>query len=940
MPKPAIFLSYRREDSEQATRNIYKEFAEAGYQRVFMDLSDINSGEKWPKRIEDELGAADVVIVVIGDRWLSCHDADGRRRIDQPDDRVAWEVRLALKGAKKIVPVLVGRTGMPSASSLPEDLQELVSFQAKRLTSANWQDDARALVSSVEEVKPVGAKPKATLVLASNSPRRQQLLGTIGWAEGEDYFSVHASVPPDDNETSRTVRDAKILAERMACKKIAWLRDNPNAVNEQLPFGWSMSQTILIGVDTIVFCRDKVLDRPLLKALEFAGPQDLARARNRAREMLSEERGQAIHVITGLAVAAMGTREEPVTMVAVTEAKLRAYSESDIVNYVSSAEPFDKAGAFGIQDQGVSLFERIKGSYTNIVGLPLREFVDLLEEEYGDLLTLPEPRSPLAAMKSTAPVRAAAAGNHQPLSVVCVGDINYDFIYDKFPPGFLHDLTAHGKKKVKGPIRRGVGGTAVNFAKGAKKAGFSQCSVVGVVGGDALGQQILNELTELQIDIIYHRDPAIKSSIAIILRDEAKSDFSLTLTDAHQSLPSATVNKALTPIEKSDVVYCSGYCLTDSNRYESAMAILRAAKRANCLVVLDVVVDMIKTIRRDQLERLLILDEGRPLVDVVVAEMPEIFDWFRVGTDGTSEIETWNQHQEQLVENLRERFPVTILRTRSYTHEIVITPNRVDGPIPLDYTTLPLSRKTGYGDVRAANQVHSFLSPRIVLASKSPQRRDLLRQIVAPSKIQVITSECPEEFRRGETPEDRVKRVAREKAEWVLARAEFHDDIELIVGADTEIVRRGPRGRWEMIGHPTTTARARQDLARLNNGDHYALTGLAVIGKDPGAEPARPKTFVVCEKTTVTFIDASEEERDAYADTGEPIGRAGAYAIQGLGTMLIKSVDGSYSNVVGLPLEKLSKILADEFGKPIWRFDKVSSWCFPDPIKGCLDDSL
>lgn len=97
---------------------------------------------------------------------------------------------------------------------------------------------------------------------------------------------------------------------------------------------------------------------------------------------------------------------------------------------------------------------------------------------------------------------------------------------------------------------------------------------------------------------------------------------------------------------------------------------------------------------------------------------------------------------------------------------------------------------------------------------------------------------------------------------------------------------------------------------------------------------------MVCEKTTVTFIDASEEERDAYADTGEPIGRAGAYAIQGLGTMLIKSVDGSYSNVVGLPLEKLSKILADEFGKPIWRFDKVSSWCFPDPIKGCLDDSL
>src|ERR1022692_1703844 len=162
MPRPAVFLSYRREDSEQATRNIYKEFAEAGNQRVFMDLAEINSGERWPKRIEDELGAADVVIVVIGDTWLSCHDADGRRRIDHPDDRVAWELRLAMNGAKKIVPVLVGRADMPSASSLPEDLQDLVSFQAKRLSSANWQDDARALVSSVEEIKAVEARPKAT----------------------------------------------------------------------------------------------------------------------------------------------------------------------------------------------------------------------------------------------------------------------------------------------------------------------------------------------------------------------------------------------------------------------------------------------------------------------------------------------------------------------------------------------------------------------------------------------------------------------------------------------------------------------------------------------------------------------------------------------------------------------------------------------------------
>lgn len=933
MQKPKVFLSYRRYDSEPETRLIREALVKAGYDHVFMDIPGIPLGERWPDRINAALSTADVVLAVIGESWLSCLDQDSRRRIDKLNDPVHWELRKALDGMKKIVPVLVGQASMPSAESLPEDLEELASFQAKHITSANWEDDIRALMSSIEDGTPGKTKAKATLVLASTSPRRQQLLRTIGWTAGEDYFPMHASVLPDDDiEVIQTLEDAKDLAERMACRKITWLRDNPNAVNEQLPFGWRMAQTILIGVDTIVFCQDKVLDRPLLKGLTFAGRQDFAQAQRRAKEMLLDESGKTIQVITGLALAAMGSHEAPVTMTVVTEAKLRAYPENDIDSYISSSEPFDKAGAFGIQEKGVSLFEQITGSYTNVVGLPLREFIEMLEQEYGNKFTLPDRSSPLALMKSTAPADSAPSGSCEPLSVVCVGDINYDFIYDRLPPGFFSDLAAPGKK-VKGPIRRAVGGTAVNFAKGAKKAGFSHCSVIGVVGGDALGQHILNELTALQIDTIHHLDPAMKSSIAIILRNKAGNDISLTLTDAHQSLPLATVHKALTPIEKSDVVYCSGYCLTDNDRCDSALAILNAAKKANCIVVLDIVVDMVKNIPQSQLELSLKQDETRLLVDVAVAEMPEIFDWFDVAMDGKNEIDAWNQHQEELIEQLRKRFSVTILRTRGYTHEIVITPDRVDGPNPLDYGMLPPSRKTGYGDVRTAKQVYSFLSPRIVLASKSPQRHELLRQFVAPSKIQVVISMCPEEFRLTESPEERVKRVALEKAEWVLARGNFHDDIELIIGADTEIVRQSPDGRWEMIGHPDTTAEALENLSRLNNGDHYALTGLAIIGRDPGAEPGRLKRFVVCEKTMVTFIDASEEQLHAYAETHEPIGRAGAYAIQGLGTILIKCIDGSYSNVVGLPLEKLSQVLADEFGKPIWRFDKVSNWCFPDPIK-------
>jgi septum formation protein len=932
MPKPRVFLSYRRQDSEQSTRSIYLGFRGAGFNHVFMDTPEIGAGEKWAERIDEELKLAAVVIAVIGPTWLTCQQEDGRRRIDGPDDPVHVELQRALQRRKKIIPVLVDGADPPSPNSLPDDLRELISFQARRLTSENWENDVKALVDSITK-GPGELRPTATLVLASMSPRRRRLLQTIGWVAGEDYFPVHVSIPPDGRSENLTLHEAKDLAERAACKKIAWLRDNPNTVNEQVPHGWRMSQTVLIGVDTIVFCRDRIHDRPLLKPLGFAGPEDFQQARERAKEMLEDERGQTVHVITALGVAAMGDRRRPVTRVVTTEARLRSYSDDEIADYISTSEPFDKAGAFGIQERGVAFFEEISGSYTNVVGLPLREFVEMVEDEYGDTFLLPERRSPLAVRASTKSPGATGSGDRVPLSAVCIGDINYDFVYDKLPSGYLSDLAAPGRK-IKDAIHRAAGGTAVNFAKGAKAAGFSHCLVVGVVGGDALGQHILNELSELHIDSIYHRDPAMKTSVAVILRDNAAADVSLTLTDAQQSLPPATVNKVLTPIEKSDVAYCSGYCLTDGNRRDSAVEILHAAKRAKCIVVLDVVVGMSEDVPRRQLEGLLRWDGTRPLVDVLVAEIPEVFNWFGVPMRDRTELDLWEGHRGELVPSLRERFPVTILRTRNYTHEIVITPDRLDGPNPLDYGNLPATRKTGYGDARTARQVHGFLSPRIALASGSRQRYELLGQIVAPSKIQALSSTCSEAHRPRESPERRVKRLAAEKARNVFERGDFHGDIELILGADTEIIRQGANGRWDLIGHPTETAETRRDLGRLNNGDHVALTGLAVIGKDPRSECDRLKTVVVCEKTRVTFIHADREQLDAYAETGEGIRRAGAYAIQGLGTLLVKGVKGSYSNVVGLPLERLSRVLADEFDKPIWRFDKVSKWCFPDPIKG------
>jgi septum formation protein len=254
----------------------------------------------------------------------------------------------------------------------------------------------------------------------------------------------------------------------------------------------------------------------------------------------------------------------------------------------------------------------------------------------------------------------------------------------------------------------------------------------------------------------------------------------------------------------------------------------------------------------------------------------------------------------------------------------------------MDYASLPPRQKVGYGDFRTAQQVYSFLSPRIVLASKSPQRLRLLQQIVAREKVEVQVSNCSEDRRPYETPHARVQRLAEAKAQAVLELGEFSDTIEFIVGADTEIVHRDDnRGEWRLVGHPRTIEQAEEDLRYLSGKTHLAITGIAVIGKDP--ETGAIKRVVDCVETKVTFAELDENQIRSYASSKEPLGRAGAYAIQGLGAILIEEIEGSYSNVVGLPLERFTEILADDFQKPIWRFDKVSDWSFPEPIKESTD---
>jgi septum formation protein len=212
----------------------------------------------------------------------------------------------------------------------------------------------------------------------------------------------------------------------------------------------------------------------------------------------------------------------------------------------------------------------------------------------------------------------------------------------------------------------------------------------------------------------------------------------------------------------------------------------------------------------------------------------------------------------------------------------------------------------------------------------------LLSQIVAPEKIVVQVSGIKEFSRYAESPHDRVMRLSLEKASDVLLNNKLENNIEFIIGADTEIAIKNIDGTWEIIGdpHPKTPEEAKNCISKLNGKYHFAITGITVIGIDKKSRSL--KKITKYSETKLKMANLSEKEIDAYIKTNEFFGRAGGYAIQGVGGILIESIDGSYSNIVGLPLELLTEILIEDFGRKISDFDSVSDWKLSIPINDNL----
>lgn len=178
----------------------------------------------------------------------------------------------------------------------------------------------------------------------------------------------------------------------------------------------------------------------------------------------------------------------------------------------------------------------------------------------------------------------------------------------------------------------------------------------------------------------------------------------------------------------------------------------------------------------------------------------------------------------------------------------------------------------------------------LILASASPRRRQLLEQVGLHFAVQV--SDVPEDVKPGLSPAGLAISLAVEKAHAVAVTAAG----AVVIGADTIVVFNG-----EIFGKPASLDQAKQMLTALNGRQHQVITGVAVA--------TGGQLFSDCAITSVYFRELTESEIDNYLQAAEWVDKAGAYGIQGLGALLVEKIEGCYSNVVGLPLVTLSRLL-------------------------------
>jgi len=187
---------------------------------------------------------------------------------------------------------------------------------------------------------------------------------------------------------------------------------------------------------------------------------------------------------------------------------------------------------------------------------------------------------------------------------------------------------------------------------------------------------------------------------------------------------------------------------------------------------------------------------------------------------------------------------------------------------------------------------------KFVLASTSPRRKDLLNNI--GMSFEIIPSELDEVINEHISITENVERLAYQKALDVSKKL---PEGYLVLGADTVVVIDG-----KIIGKPRDVQDAKRILTLLSGKIHNVITAIAIV---PSKEEHRK--VIRHENTKVKFRKLSDEEIETYISTGEPMDKAGAYALQGIGCMIVEAIEGCYTNVIGLPIPLLIKVLKNNF---------------------------
>ena len=193
----------------------------------------------------------------------------------------------------------------------------------------------------------------------------------------------------------------------------------------------------------------------------------------------------------------------------------------------------------------------------------------------------------------------------------------------------------------------------------------------------------------------------------------------------------------------------------------------------------------------------------------------------------------------------------------------------------------------------------------IILASGSPRRSEILKNINL--KFDIIKSKVDEIIIEGESPENLAMRLAYEKAKDVANT----NKESIVIGADTIVVLDG-----KVLGKPSSKEEAKRMIRSLSGREHEVITGISFIKI---SEEIEVKDYCT---SYVKFKELSEEEIEDYVSTGESMDKAGAYGIQGFGSLFVEYIKGDYFNIVGLPVYLVGKIMRENFGVNLFRFDK------------------